>query len=269
MELNQIDWNEMWKEAMKKVSGKHEKVKQWDDLAKRMDEWMKRDDYSEKVMQRIKLNQSWTVLDIGCGTGSLAIPMAKKVKHVTALDVSKEMLRFLRENAMKEDLSNITCLNRSWQDVGIDKDIDEHDLVIASRSLGVTLDLKEELTKMNRIAKRYAYVTWKASERKFDSGVYKTLGREYHEYPGYIYIYNILYQMGIHANVELIECKSRICYRDLEDTIDDWRWKISDLSDEEEKILKDYLVENLVETDEGTLEAPNERSRWALIWWEK
>ncbi|VUT23534.1 MAG: hypothetical protein MASP_00042 [Candidatus Methanolliviera sp. GoM_asphalt] len=67
--------------------------------------------------------------------------------------------------------------------------------------------------------------------------------------------------MGIYANVEFIECKSRICYLNMDDAMDDWRWKIEDLSDEEERELKKYLMENLVEREEGTLEAPNEKSR--------
>jgi len=255
----------MWQKEMGKVSGKHDGVEQWDDHTKRFEEWMKKDDYPKNVIQRIKLNKDWTVLDIGCGTGALTIPMAKDVKHVTALDISKKMLGFLRERALKEKMSNITYLNKSWEDVVITKEY-EHDVVISSRSLGM-FDLKEELTKIDRAAKWYAYVTWKTGKRKFEEGVYKMLGREYHDYPSYIYICNMLYQMGIYANVEFFECK-RVCRLNLDDAIADWRCRIGDLCEEEEERLKEYLMENLTETEEGTL-ISGEKSKWALIWWKK
>jgi len=44
----------------------------------------------------LNLKKTDTVLDIGCGTGRLAIPIAKKVRKVYALDASREMNRLPR-----------------------------------------------------------------------------------------------------------------------------------------------------------------------------
>jgi len=43
------------------------------------------------------LNPGFTVLDIACGPGNLAIPLAEHVRSVTALDQSGEMLQIVRE----------------------------------------------------------------------------------------------------------------------------------------------------------------------------
>ena len=267
MEIKDINWNQMWIEAMARSSAKNRNVDHWDELAKRQSKWLKKDDYAQKIMERITLNKEWTVLDIGSGAGALSIPMAAQVKMVTALDVSAEMLHFLKEKAAQSRLSNIHCVNASWNDVKLGKDIEQHDVVFASRY--ILFEPQVELTKMDRAAKRCVYVTWRASDRKFDKAVYEFLGRNYHELPDYLHLYNILHQMGIYASVEFIECRSRILYRGIEDAMEDWRWKILNLRPEEEAPLRQYLLKSLTETDEGTLEAPDERTKWALIAWEK
>lgn len=63
---------------------------------------------TEMEISKIELNPEYTVLDIGAGTGRLAIPIAKTVKMVTAIDPSKGMLSYLRENMEKEGVENIT-----------------------------------------------------------------------------------------------------------------------------------------------------------------
>jgi ubiquinone/menaquinone biosynthesis C-methylase UbiE len=75
-----------------------------------------KDDYISKMLERIEIRPGWTVLDIGCGPGTLAIPLAKKAGSVTALDISSEMLKRLKSNADSSGLSNIRYLNSSWQD---------------------------------------------------------------------------------------------------------------------------------------------------------
>ncbi len=51
----------------------------------------------------------------------VAIPLAKLVKNVTALDPSKEMLKVLEETAVGDGLSNIATINKTWQEVAVEK----------------------------------------------------------------------------------------------------------------------------------------------------
>jgi ubiquinone/menaquinone biosynthesis C-methylase UbiE len=52
------------------------------------------------------------VLDVGCGTGSLALILAPFAKHVHGLDLSQEMIRIARAKA--ETVSNVTFHVGNW-----------------------------------------------------------------------------------------------------------------------------------------------------------
>lgn len=48
------------------------------------------------------------ILDIGCGTGSLALRLAPHAAHVHGLDLSSEMVRIARDKATVQKVSNVT-----------------------------------------------------------------------------------------------------------------------------------------------------------------
>jgi len=60
------------------------------------------------------------ILDIGCGPGTLSLPLARAGAEVTGLDISAGMLARLREAAEKEDLP-VTTIECSWWNADIDK----------------------------------------------------------------------------------------------------------------------------------------------------
>jgi len=76
-----------------------------------------------------------TILDIGCGPGTLSIPLARMGAEVTSLDISSTTLERVREIAEREGLP-VRTMECSWWSA----DIDElglrkkYDLVIASRT---------------------------------------------------------------------------------------------------------------------------------------
>ncbi len=62
---------------------------------------------------RARLQPDHVVLDIGCGTGSLALTLAPLVAHVHALDLSAEMVRIANEKAEASGTENVTFYNTS------------------------------------------------------------------------------------------------------------------------------------------------------------
>lgn len=62
----------------------------------------------KKAITREHLRASSTVLEIGCGTGSLALEMSAWAGHIHALDHSSEMLRIANERKDAKQITNVT-----------------------------------------------------------------------------------------------------------------------------------------------------------------
>jgi ubiquinone/menaquinone biosynthesis C-methylase UbiE len=56
---------------------------------------------------RARLRPHHTVLEIGCGTGSLALRLAPSAAEVHGLDISREMVRIARHKAKAEGATNV------------------------------------------------------------------------------------------------------------------------------------------------------------------
>lgn len=272
LNIDDINWNHIWKEALQKMPRKDEKSR-WDKIAPKFNEWMKTDEYPLNFASKVHKEPDYTVLDLGCGNGSITLEVAKHVKQVTAVDMSSEMLRLVEKNAAERGISNIKYVQSSVEDLDPDE-IGQHDVVIASRSLGGIYDLKKELKKVDSIAKKYVYMThWSATSHQFERSICQIAGIPHKPHPDYMYVFNMLYQMGIYANAEPIECKSRHVYQDLDDALERQMWKLgwSEKNIEKEKItkIKEFLKDNLVKTESGTLEYSTDDPTWMLLWWKK
>ncbi|KUK44458.1 MAG: class I SAM-dependent methyltransferase [Methanothrix sp.] len=275
-----INWNELRKMAMSGLRhGRRDEdpIKAWDERAKKFNERaMRHKKLTELQIAKMHLDPEYSVLDIGAGTGRLSIPIAKKVKKVTAIDQSGGMLALLEENMQKEELDNITCLQKRWEDVVIGRDVEPHDVVIASHSLGM-LDLQKALEKIDATAKRYVYILGSAgldswmNREDDDAKFWKDIFGQNEHLHGwhwdYILLYNILHDMKIYANVEIEDSKFEHCYEDLEDAVKSWSL-MHNIPPDKTDLLKEHLVKILKENGEGTL-CYRRKSKNALIWWHK
>lgn len=269
VEINyKVDWNALWNKSLQNLPKKNN-PESWDNIASKFNEWMEKDDYPEKLLNRIELDSNDSVLDIGCGNGVITIPLAQKATKVTAMDISSKMLEILKKNAKNSGLNNINTYNRRIEDV-TEEDVGKHDVVVASRSLNGVSDIGKELEKINNVAKKSVYLTlWGADNRRFEREMAQLLGKESHRHPDYIYVYNILHDLGIYANVEMLESNTRNYYSNVEEALDRLRWRIGDLNKDEESILREYLEKNMIKTPDGTITYSNGKADWVLIWWKK
>ena len=236
------------------------------------EELVRKSDRAGMIMNLIKVKPDYTVLDIGAGPGTVTIPLVKIVKGVTMVEPSSGMRARLKENASKHNLTNITCIPKKWGDVVIGEDIEAggHDVVIASHSL-VMKDMQSTLVKMNDAVKRSIYMFVVAGRRRetdknslwavFNKEKQKPGGR-----PDYIHLYNILYQMGIRANVEIVDSGHKTRFPDLDSAVRHYKEWLGVSGDDEDK-LESYLSENLIRGD-GCLWLRH-NMRTAMIWLKK
>ena len=271
-----INWNELWKVRW---SGHYQRRAHEEDAGKKLErakkfsEWAIRDkENAEKQIAPITLKPEYTVLDVGAGTGRLAIPIAKHVKSVTAIDQSKGMLECLQENMEKKGITNIVCINKRWEDIEVGLDIELHDVVIASHSLGM-FAIQEALAKMDAASKRYVYILTSAGRWMGDGeGLWEKIygERQRHRawHSDYIFFCNLLHDMKIYANVDIRDAEFEQRYESLDDAVTKWK-EMRDIPTEKEAILREHLSKILVEDDgTGTL-CFNRKTKSATIWWQK
>lgn len=267
--IEEIDWNRMWMEATENASWRkrHGNMTEfWNKRARRYSESLKHNDRSMRMISKLDIDPGCTVLDIGAGPGTLTIPLAKIVKHVTVVEPSSGMLACLKKNIADEGLTNITCIDKKWEDAL--HGADEHDVVIASYSLAM-LDMKSALSKMNEVARRSVNLFTFAGDRMWDYNELwsRLYGEEYRAGPDYIYLYNILYRMGIHANVEITETEHKERFSSMDEAVEQWMENLDATTPEAEEVIRSHLSENLVKED-GVFWLKHEMKS-AMIYWRK
>jgi len=130
----------------------------WDEIADIEEESKHQvSELTVKQLRKIPVDPESTVLEIGPGTGRLTIPLAKAARKVTVVEPSREMISHLMANAKRNQVDNIVFVNKRWEEVVVGKDLEVHDIVIASFSLFM-VNIEEALAKMNEAAKRAVYL---------------------------------------------------------------------------------------------------------------
>jgi SAM-dependent methyltransferase len=264
-----IDWNQMWQNARRKKGWASKGSKEWDKKSASFAARNSRSLYTDLLLSHLPLSPEMTVLDIGSGPGTLALPISRSVKSVTALDFSAGMLEILHSLAQEQSINNIKAVECAWEDDWQTKGILPHDIAIASRSMAVD-NIKEAIDKLNTYANKYVFITDRISPTPFDQELFQALNRPFHSGPDYIYTLNILYSMGIHPNVTILELEKELYFEDLEQAVLSYSWMIKDLTPDEEHLLKEYITRKAVRTGNGNLIIQRTPPpRWALIWWAK
>lgn len=263
-----IDWEYFWG---KQLERKKDRKKDWNKAAPHFHKSNLRDDYKTALLKKLDiLSKNDTVLDIGCGEGTITIPIAKKVKSVTGIDSAENMLKILNEKSNKENINNVNTILKPIEEIRY-KDIGNYDVVVASRSLNSIMPIKETLKEINKIANKYVFITlfgpenWKL-EREFQ----EYIGNDPKDFPAYTYLINILYNMGIYANVERMDIESYREYDTIEDAMNNGKFRVDLLNDEEIEELKIYLNKVLKKDPKtGKLYNKKDKADWILIWWKK
>ena len=94
------------------------------------------EDYELWLMNLLSPAMGETILDMGCATGTLALPLARAGHHVHACDFAEAMLAILDQRATAENLpitSHLLAWDEDWSRAGLGEN--SVDCAFASRSL--------------------------------------------------------------------------------------------------------------------------------------
>jgi ubiquinone/menaquinone biosynthesis C-methylase UbiE len=107
----------------------------------------------KKVLEKLKLKKNMVCADFGCGSGGWAIPLAKKVKWVFAIDILEEPLSALRSKAKMERISNLDALKANVEK-GTNLSSESCHLVLMTNLLFQVDDIKKVLEEGKRVLKK-------------------------------------------------------------------------------------------------------------------
>ncbi|MEN8189829.1 MAG: class I SAM-dependent methyltransferase [Thermodesulfobacteriota bacterium] len=264
-----IDWDRLWKNSRRNKSWCSKGAGDWNKKARSFQERNSRSPYVDLFLEKIDpfLDSSTTILDVGAGPGTLALPLAGHGASVTAIDYSPTMLEILEQSGADQGHKNITTICAAWEDDWQSHGVVPHDIAIASRSMAVD-DLRSALTRLNRYAKKYVFISDRISPTPFEPAAFEAIGRDFNSGPDYIYTLNILYTMGIHPHVDIIKLDQDTRFDSIDTAMKSYRWMLKELTTKEEELLRSYLERQIVARDGDSVTIRRSRPpRWALIWW--
>jgi SAM-dependent methyltransferase len=264
-----LDWNDRWRKALAAKGHRGEKPSHyWNRRAPSFSRRGLDNHYARTFLDLLAPQPHWSVLDVGCGTGTLAIPLAARVARVTAMDFSEAMLEHLVRRCEALGLANVHARHAGWEDDWDVLGIGTHDVVIASRSLTVE-DLEGAIRKMDRAARHRACITSIVGEGPRDRCALEAVGRPFAPGPDYLYVYNLLHQIGIFADITIITAEDERTFADPADALEVYQAMIGNLDEAEDARLRGYLSRELIQRGGKWVLRHAKPIQWAVITWEK
>jgi len=152
-----------------------------------------RDRIIETMLSEGCLGPNVTVLDIGSGPGTFAIPLSRHCKRVICVDKSRGML----DRITSSDIANISVLQSDCLCIP-----QKYASDVAFSSLCPPMNTPEGIDCMCRLGKRCVYVSSSSHEEGLEGRIWRKLGKDY-SYTGYDtdYPYRYLRSKGVDASI--------------------------------------------------------------------
>lgn len=238
-----IDWSELWKTNRMHATLSESTLHYWSDRTYRFKATSRPSGYARAFLERTHLGDGESVIDMGCGAGTLALPIAMEGHKVFACDYSQPMLDRLEQFAgMAGVSSNIEPYHVSWAESW--DDLPVADVFIASRSL-CTRDLYGSIANMEAHTRRRCIVTVPTRfSPRHDSAMLEAIGRHGIVPSEDVYVTNLLMQMGRLPELSYIKRLYPPVGEDLLDVRETYEREDGPFTPEESKKLDEFIAQN-------------------------
>lgn len=250
--LLSTNWNEEWK-ALQAGRRAADDPSFWDKRAKHFKP-RETHPYARDFLKLADIHDGESVLDMGCGGGSLAIPLARKGCTVLACDFSAPMLDVVREGARYFEVEHrietkLLAWDDDWQAAGMKPR--SVDVALASRSIATT-DLEGALAKLDRMARRRCCITLVANASpRYDEHVMNAIGASVTRSHDYVYAFNILIGMGRLPEVAYIRSPRRDTFDSLDAGVADFARMLEGGNEDKLDELRSYIAAHMVENPQA------------------
>lgn len=224
-------------------------------------------DYAARVLGAVaaELDGCRTALDVGAGFGALTLPLARRLRHVTALEPSLPMAAALRRAVARAGFRNVTLVPARWEDARVTR----HDLVLCAHVGPLLAPDSAFLREVAGTAARAVVLVHDAGggdDKFFFRELYPLLlGRPYERERDADAPLRALAGLGIAPRVALVEYRSDQPFTSLDEACDFWMTYMRLEGEDVRAFLRQFLVERLAR-DAGGWRAPF-RKRVRVISW--
>jgi SAM-dependent methyltransferase len=228
-----------------------------------------RGDYADRVLAASAdvLGDATSVLDVGAGFGALALPIARRVARVTALEPTPAMAAALRRALRRDGVTNVTVIEAAWSATAMPA----HDVVLCAQVGGLLARGSAFLGKVGSVATR-AVVLVRDTPGRDDKFFYgelypRLLGRPYGRTCEDGDTVAGLADLGIVPAVTTIEYRSDQPFETLEEACDFWMTYMGLTGEAPRRFLHGFLAERLQRDGDGWLAPFTKRAdviRWRV-----
>lgn len=223
----------------------------------------------ETEFNRLKrfINKDSSVLDIGAGLGRLAIPLAKEVRKLTAVEPARVYMNVMKDRAARTGVDNIDFSDNLWSDFQLQE---KYDLVYSTWSPAA--NNPETLMKMNEASRGYCAIEMVASPMNvwdFTGQIYPMImGEEFRPPGNYLNIVTTLYDYSIYANLETWQFDKEVRHQTMEEAVEIWKTSLESytrVTGETEEKLKQFYRSKM--NPDGSYTFSLKGGVSCMIWW--
>jgi SAM-dependent methyltransferase len=211
------------------------------------------------------------VLDIGCGTGFYSVQFSEISEHVTAMDISQNMLDYAEENSKAKHRNNIDFLKKTWSELHLEdlKWEEKFDLVFASMSPAI--DSYENLIKMINCGRKLYFLSgFVEKKHSLKDELSKIILSSHSDSPYGSKIYsafNILWNMGYYPKISYKDSSWKKC-KSIDEFYEEvliYFGRTKTLTEEDKVVIKNYIENKAVD---GMIEEKI-TAKVAWLYWKK
>lgn len=266
-----MNWNKLWHEEKYSKKERHG-YDYWNNFAPNYRKHPGKSTYEHDFFALANIHDGETVFDMGCGSGTLTLPLAEAGHKVFAADFSDGMLDILAREAEQKHLNDrITILRLDWNEDWENHNIPVCDVAIASRSMIVS-DLESAVDKLQSKASRKVCIVEPTAESPhFNVNIADYIGYKRFEKPDFVYLINILFEKGIMPELKYISSRRTDYFESTDDAVKKMiKFFHEPLTASEYSKLEEYIDRHLVISDNNLYTFDEYWPvSWAYISWEK
>lgn len=210
-------------------------------------------------------NRRSTVLDVGAGPGRFSLALAPRVAGVVAVDSSPAMIDIVTRRARQLKLTNVQVMVGPWPDV----QVAPASVSVCSYVLPLVADAKGFLRRLDActVERAFLYLGAASLDLLTDPMWRHFHGKPRRPGPTYLDAIAVLAELGIAADVEVVELPTRARHKDLPAAVKAYRDQLL-LPDDAavRRELRGLLASWLVE-DGGQLRPPVRSTPAAIVSW--